>query len=145
MGDFEFTSYYIKRMSSTCDINGSNKVVYSFIEGKGMFGGLILGDKNNFYVFINAFEKMWERHKELFMEYFEGNLFNKRIMPELKEINDNLFNVIIIDSKFLNLISSAIEKDRFSIKTMDGHFLFYQHCLNRYVGKEIENSIEHPN
>ncbi|WP_284565299.1 hypothetical protein [Bacillus altitudinis] len=110
-----------------------------------MFGGLILGDKNNFYVFINAFEKMWERHKELFMEYFEGNLFNKRIMPELKEINDNLFNDIIIDSKFLNLISSAIEKDRFSIKTMDGHFLFYQHCLNRYVGKEIENSIEHPN
>lgn len=78
MGDFEFTKYYILRMNSLCEINGSNEVVYSFIENKGMIGGELIENKNNFYVFANAFEKMWKRHKELFMEYFEVNLFNKK-------------------------------------------------------------------
>ncbi|CAM4209299.1 helix-turn-helix domain-containing protein [Lederbergia lenta] len=146
MGDFEFANYYILRMSSLCKINGSNEIVYSFIENKGMIGGALIENKHNFYVFANAFEKMWKRHKGLFMEYFEGYLFNKRIKPELKykEINNKLFYDIIIDPEFSRLIFSVIEKDRFSIKTMDGHYLFYQHLLNRYVDKEIENSIEHP-
>lgn len=147
MGDIEFSNYYILKMSRLCEINGSNEVAYSFIENKGMIGGALIENKNNFYVFANAFEKMWKRHNELFMEYFEEHFFNKRIKPELKykEINNKLFSDVIIDNKFSNLIFSTIEKDRFSIETMDGHYLFYKHLLNRYVDKEIEDSIENPN
>jgi len=146
MGDFEFASHYIRRMSSLCELSGSNEVVYSFIENKGMIGGSLIGNKNSFYVFINAFENMWKRHKKMFMEYFEEHLFNKIINAEIKYkgINNELLNDVITDSEFSNLVFLAIEKDRFSIKTMDGHYLFYQHLLNRYVDKEIENSIESP-
>ncbi|WP_077595836.1 hypothetical protein [Oceanobacillus kimchii] len=144
MGDLEFANYYILRMSKVCEINESNDVVYSFLENKGMIGGTLIGDKNNFYIFANAFEKMWRRHKELFIEYFEGNLFNRIIKSDLKykEIKNELFNDVITDTKFSNLIFSVLEKDRFSIETMDGHYLFYQHLLNRYVDKKIQNSIE---
>ncbi|MBD1224029.1 hypothetical protein [Virgibacillus halodenitrificans] len=144
MGDLEFATYYILRMSKVCEIKGSNDVIYSFIENKGMIGGALVGNKKNFYIFANAFEKTWERHKELFMEYFEEHLFNKKIKPVLKykEINNELFNDVIIDSKLSNLIFSVIEKDRFSIETMDGHNLFYQHMLNRYVDKETGGTID---
>lgn len=148
MGDLEFASYYILRMSSLCKINGSNDVVYSFLENKGMIGAELIGNKHNFYIFANAFERMWKRHKKLFMEYFEEHLFNEKLKPVLKykEINNKLFNDVVIDrSKLSTLIYSAIEKDRFSIETMDGHYQFYSHLLNRYVDKEIEHSIEHPN
>lgn len=143
-GDYEFVKYYLVRIQEICEEDNSNEAAYSFLENKGMIAGRLIGNKNGLYLFVNAFEKLWKRHEEPFVEYFNEHLFNNvnKTNFKFKHLNNNLFNNVATNEHFSSLLFSLLEKDRFSIETSDGHYLFYHHMLNRYADKEVEDSIE---
>lgn len=143
-GDYEFVKYYLVRIQEICEEDNSNEVAYSFLENKGMIAGRLIGNKNGLYIFVNAFKKLWKRHEEIFVEYFNEHLFNNvnKTNFKFKHLNNNLFNNVATSEHFSSILFSLLEKDRFSIETSDGHYLFYHHMLNRYADKEVEDSIE---
>src|SRR5699024_1875390 len=118
-------------------------ISYYVLLNKGTIAARLIEGKNGIYVFANAFERMWERHKGYFVEFFNKYLFNEVEKDDFKfrKINNTLFNYIITSEKMSSMLFSLLEKDRFSIETLDGHFLFYQHMINKFVDKEIEDSL----
>src|SRR5699024_1060699 len=142
-GDYGFKNFYILKVQEICERNKSNEIAYSFLLNKGTIAARLIEGKNGIYVFANAFERMWERHKGYFVEFFNKYLFNEVEKDDFKfrKINNTLFNYIITSEKMSSMLFSLLEKDRFSIETLDGHFLFYQHMINKFVDKEIEDSL----
>src|SRR5699024_9992793 len=100
---------------------------------KGTIAARLIEGKNGIYVFANAFERMWERHKGYFVEFFNKYLFNEVEKDDFKfrKINNTLFNYIITSEKMSSMLFSLLEKDRFSIvylaskKCMKWHLKMY--------------------
>src|SRR5699024_3317830 len=76
-GDYGFTNLYILKVQENCERNKSNEIAYSFLLNKGTIAARLIEGKNGIYVFANAFERMWERHKGYFVEFFNKYLFNE--------------------------------------------------------------------
>lgn len=117
---FEFMSggFNLARLTSNVEENFSK-----LIESKGQFGGLALDWKEFGYSkFVTAFNAMWARNKDCFVNYFEKNIFNVDIEEQgLRGQNNDFFHSLITDSSFQNIIYKILNKERYTIKTMMGH------------------------
>ena len=123
MNDYAFTKSFITRLTNDMrnynyihhhpnssffsnirkdDIKPVKNRVEQFISRKGKYGDLITDYvQYDFHLFVKAFEKFWEEYKDIYMDYFEKNLFNKSNIETngLKKLtNSHIMQIINSDS-----------------------------------------------
>lgn len=118
----------------------TNENFINLIENKGQFGGFAIDWKEMGYpVFTKAFNEMWERNGDLFITYFENNLFNIDIEETgLKHLDDENFHSLITASDFQNILYKLLNEERYNIKTMIGHKIAGNYLEKYIIAAEVE-------
>ena len=73
---------------------------------KGNYGEIVLDYKEgDYYLFINAFQKFWEKKKSMYMSYFNKVLFNEELYLKngLKFLNVEYIRNQLCSSEFITL------------------------------------------
>lgn len=81
-----------------------------YIKDKGQYGLLALDfQERDYHLFIKTFNRFWDRKKEIFLDYFDENLFNMEISENtgLKIINDDLFHKLLTAQELTDLIRKS--------------------------------------
>lgn len=127
-GSLDFATDFIERfrlLYQNQDLLVSEAQI--FLQNRGCYGSLATDWTNsNFYLFVDAFNSFWTRHKQDIMTYFEENLFDlnnknfnqNRIMWHL---TDEYFNELITSKDFETLLENLLTTDEYSEQTMIGH------------------------
>lgn len=127
-GSLDFATDFIERfrlLYQNQDLLVSEAQI--FLQNRGCYGSLATDWINsNFYLFVDAFNSFWTRHKQDIMTYFEENLFDlnnknfnqNRIMWHL---TDEYFNELITSKDFETLLENLLTNDEYSEQTMIGH------------------------
>ncbi|SDR14516.1 hypothetical protein [Virgibacillus salinus] len=131
VGNIGFAEFLSRKLRGA--LNNNSKSNYSkldlssFNKNIGQHGGILVRSKDGFYLFVHAFNEMWERHKKVFMEYFESSIFSKEnSTSRYKYLNNDLFHNVITSSELSNIVFTLIENEKFTIESIDGHYLFYR-------------------
>lgn len=100
--------------------------IVGFIENIGRFGEIAIGFKDDRYsFFVTAFNEMWTRNGETFMNYFNDNLFSIDLNHYgLKKIDNSLVHNLITSSEFSEMLLTRIEREKYGLDTMKGHNTF---------------------
>lgn len=80
--------------------------INKFIMNKGNYGEIVLDYKEgDYYLFINAFQKFWEKKKSMYMSYFNKVLFNEELYLKngLKFLNVEYIRNQLCSSEFITL------------------------------------------
>lgn len=99
----------------------------AFLQNKGVYGSLSTDWTNsNFYLFVNAFNNFWARHKKEIMAYFEEELFDLKNESFRKDnimwnLTDEFFHELITSKDFEMLLENLLITDEYSKHTMIGH------------------------
>lgn len=99
----------------------------AFLQNKGNYGSLATDWTNsNFYLFVNAFNNFWARHKKEIMAYFEEELFDLKNESFHKDnimwnLTDEFFHELITSKGFEMLLENLLVTDEYSKHTMIGH------------------------
>ena len=103
--------------------NGLEDNFDKLISYRGAFGGVAIDWKEiGYHDFINAFNQMWEQHKNEFINYFDTKLFNGDFEEVgLSNLSNKKLDTLIKSPNFYNLLNTLLNKSRVSPESMIGH------------------------
>ena len=111
--DFDFTSEFIDRLKcynmgmSYREADKHINYIKDFVNMKGSVGDIILDYKGpSYYLFINSFNKLWEKRKIKYIEYFNEKFFwgEKMVEKGISQFNDAYFQEVLTSPDFIQII-----------------------------------------
>ena len=139
MGGLSNINHY-KIFSSNDGLEESSLPIEDFIKKTGQFGHIAMGYKDDrFPFFVSAFNEMWERNSETFMDYFNERFFDMDFKRSgLKKIDNNLMHHLITSSEFNEILYNRIEIERYDMETMKGHNTFDLYLQKMIIKEKVE-------
>ena len=118
--DYAFSGSFISRLihytqnmagieQKMTQTDSVKKLIRDFVTNKGEYSVLLLDNKSKDYsLFITAFEQFWSRYKNVYLAYFDKNLFSmiddgKGAKNDLKSIQNPVFHSVITSNEFIQL------------------------------------------
>ncbi len=118
--DYTFSSSFISHLirytqnmaeiqQETTQTNSIKRLIRHFVTNKGEYSVILLDNKSKDYaLFITAFEKFWNRYKNIYLEYFTKNLFSliddtEGARNNLKYVQNPVFHSVFTANEFIQL------------------------------------------
>lgn len=118
--DYKFSSSFISHLirytqnmagiqQETTQTDSIKGLIRDFVTNKGEYSVILLDNKSKDYsLFIAAFEKFWNRYKNIYLEYFVENLFSliddtERARNDLKYVQNPDFHSVFTANAFIQL------------------------------------------
>lgn len=118
--DFKFSSGFISHLihytqnmagirQGTTQTDSIKGLIRDFVTNKGEYSVILLDNKSKDYsLFIAAFEKFWNRYKNIYLEYFAENLFSliddtEGARNDLKCVQNPDFHSVFTANAFIQL------------------------------------------
>ncbi|WP_241960309.1 helix-turn-helix domain-containing protein [Staphylococcus warneri] len=90
----------------------------NYLRGDGNFGSKATDWKEIGYrIFITSFNEFYQQHAEIFLEFFEENVFQSRY----HDITNERINSLLQSDRFLNVLNEIYENDQYLPNRMLGH------------------------
>lgn len=90
----------------------------NYLRGDGSFGSKATDWKEMGYrIFITSFNEFYQQHAEIFLEFFEENVFQSRY----HDITNERINSLLQSDRFLNVLNEIYENDQYLPNRMLGH------------------------
>ena len=123
MCDYSFAESFLRRFTTLAfneatagetSCNLLEERIFSFLNHKGQYGDLALDyGEYDFYLFINAFDKFWDRHGKEYLSFFNEEVFSDDLYDGLKRFQDKRFDEVVKSSRLLNIAKKASLKDEY--------------------------------
>lgn len=118
--DYKFSSSFISHLirytqnmagiqQETTQTDSIKGLIRDFVTNKGEYSVILLDNKSKDYsLFIAAFEKFWNRYKNIYLEYFVENLFSliddtEGARNDLKYVQNPDFHSVFTANAFIQL------------------------------------------
>lgn len=118
--DYKFSSSFISHLirytqnmagiqQETTQTDSIKGLIQHFVTNKGEYSVILLDNKSKDYsLFIAAFEKFWNRYKNIYLEYFVENLFSliddtEGARNDLKYVQNPDFHSVFTANAFIQL------------------------------------------
>lgn len=118
--DYKFSSSFISHLirytqnmagiqQKTTQTDSIKGLIRHFVTNKGEYSVILLDNKSKDYsLFIAAFEKFWNRYKNIYLEYFAENLFSliddtEGARNDLKYVQNPDFHSVFTANAFIQL------------------------------------------
>lgn len=118
--DYKFSSSFISHLirytqnmagiqQETTQTDSIKGLIRHFVTNKGEYSVILLDNKSKDYsLFIAAFEKFWNRYKNIYLEYFAENLFSliddtEGARNDLKYVQNPNFHSVFTANAFIQL------------------------------------------
>lgn len=118
--DYKFSSSFISHLirytqnmagiqQETTQTDSIKGLIRHFVTNKGEYSVILLDNKSKDYsLFIAAFEKFWNRYKNIYLEYFAENLFSliddtEGARNDLKYVQNPDFHSVFTANAFIQL------------------------------------------
>lgn len=121
--NYEFSRDFVNRSTNKL-MKYDTPFFNAFIENKGSDDSIIDYNKIGYRRFIIAFDEMCERNMDVFLEFFNQNLFNnidKTNSLYIKSVTNEKLNKVLSDGEFLNKINSIYMLEQLKKPTCYGH------------------------
>jgi|GEM_PF-3976073 len=143
LSDVDFCLDFMNRVYYTSKNNSEiEKILTNLIEHEGQFGGFIIDWMEVSYpLFVKAFNEMWEKNRDVFMDFFEENLFDPNNIRNngLKDIKNSSIEALLTDISFIKILYKLLNNERFKTDTMIGQKIF-QNFIDLYLIEKNEDS-----
>ncbi len=123
MADYSFAESFLQRLTNTihnrADLSSGQgdipeKEIFDFLDHKGQYGDLVLDyGEYDYYLFIQAFNKLWDRHHDSYMRIFNEEIFeNDALESSLKYFQDDKFTAVVKSDRLIDtVIRNCIENE----------------------------------
>lgn len=126
-GDFEFANEFLTTTENLESFHFENLIlrankksyyIDNYLRGIGNFGAQAIDWKEIGYkCFIHSFNEFYNNHAEIFLEFFEQNLFQY----PYRGISNKQINLLFQSEYFLNILNEIYESDQYLLNRMLGH------------------------
>lgn len=126
-GDFEFANEFLTTTENLESFHFENLIlrankksyyIDNYLRGIGNFGAQAIDWKEIGYkCFIHSFNEFYNNHAEIFLEFFEQNLFQY----PYRRLSNKQINLLFQSEYFLNILNEIYESDQYLLNRMLGH------------------------
>lgn len=123
-GDLGFAIEFMSGRINLDEPGKRNAYFEHFINNTGLYGGFAIDwNEVGFTYFIQAFNSMWDRNREKFINFFSNRLFlldedNDSVM---KKMTDEYFDKIIKSQQFMEMLRKVFDNEQYKSETMAGY------------------------